>query len=360
MKKLGLLLFLFISISPIFGQDAVDTSKTKFRVFPLPVAYFSPETDWGFGIVSLFSFRFKGESKESRISQFQFGAAYTQRKQVLVYLPFQLYAKNEKYFSFGELGFYKYSYRFFGIGNNLPDSNEELYNVTFPRIRLNIMKLARPNWYVGVRYWYDGYDITDTKNNGLLANKNIEGSSGGTISSLGFISLIDSRDDYNYPSSGTYFEFVALPNLNAFGSDFEFTRFSADYVKYIGKGKNILATNLYGVATLGEAPFNELALIGGTRRMRGYFEGRYRDRNMLMAQAEYRRELFWNIGLTAFAGYAVVSRDIENFEAKNIRPSGGLGLRYRLSKDEKINLRLDYGIGEKGSSGFYLTIGEAF
>lgn len=360
MRKPVFLLFVFILTGSLFGQVKVDTLKTKFKVFPLPVVYFSPETEWGFGVVSLFSFRFKGETKKSRISQFQFGAAYTQRKQILFYLPFQLYAKNEKYFSFGELGYYKYSYRFFGVGNDLPDSNEELYNVTFPRIRLNVMKLAKSNWYVGFRYWYDGYDITKTENQGILSKGNVEGAKGGAVSSLGFISLIDSRNDYNYPSSGTYFEFVALPNLDVFGSDLEFTRFSADYVKYIGKGKNVLAVNFYGVATLGEAPFNELALIGGTRRLRGYFEGRFRDRNMLMAQAEYRRELFWNIGLVAFTGYGVVSRDIENFEAKNIRPSGGLGLRYRMSKDEKINLRLDYGIGENGSSGFYLTIGEAF
>lgn len=131
-------------------------------------------------------------------------------------------------------------------------------------------------------------------------------------------------------------------------------------MKYLGKNKNVVAVNLYGVATLGTVPFNELTLIGGTRRMRGYFEGRFRDRNMLMAQTEFRRELFWNFGFVAFAACGVVSKNIENFEVQNVKPIGGVGLRYRLSQDEKINLRLDYGIGESGSSGFYLTIGEAF
>lgn len=91
------------------------------------------------------------------------------------------------------------------------------------------------------------------------------GSEGVTISSFGLISLVDSRNDYNYPTSGTYFGFIALPNLNAFGSDFEFTRFSSDYARYLGQGKKFLAVNLYGVATLGNVPFNELALIGGQR-----------------------------------------------------------------------------------------------
>lgn len=360
MKRLVIFLLFYTSIPSILAQISYDSAKTGFKVYPLPVVFFSPETDWGAGVVSLFSFRFKGESKKTRISQFQFGAAYTQRNQFLLYLPFQLYAKNENLFSFGEVGYYKYSYRFFGVGSDLSGSDEELYNVTFPRIRLNLMKLAKPKWYVGLRYWFDGYDITKVEESGLLAGSNIAGAEGGIISSLGFISLVDSRNDYNYPSSGTYFEFVALPNLHAYGSDFEFTRFSADYVKYLGLNKNVLAINLYSVTTIGKVPFNELALIGGTRRMRGYFEGRFRDRNMLMAQTEYRREIFWQLGFIVFAGYGVVSKNIGNFELQDIKPSAGLGLRYRLSKDEKINLRLDYGIGESGSSGFYLTIGEAF
>jgi|GEM_PF-4678174 len=71
-------------------SSQVDTANTKFKVFSLPIAYFTPEIDWGFGVVSLVSFRFKNESKESRVSQFQFGAAYTLRNQLLFYLPFQL------------------------------------------------------------------------------------------------------------------------------------------------------------------------------------------------------------------------------------------------------------------------------
>lgn len=358
MRKL-LALFLFV-FSVCTSNAQKDTTANKIKAFPLPIAYFTPETDWGFGVVSLFSFRFKGEKKQSRISQFQFGAAYTLRDQLLLYLPFQLYLKDENYYAFGELGYYKYSYRFFGIGTELPLSNEEVYNVDFPRVRINVMKLTRPNWYVGVRYWFDGYDITELKENGILSSNTITGSEGGTVSSLGFISLVDSRDDYNYPTQGTYFEFVALPNLNAFGSDFEFTRFSADYVKYLSKEKNVLAINLFGTATLGKPPFNEMALIGGARRMRGYFEGRFRDRNMLMVQAEYRRELRWKLGLVAFTGLGIVSNNITSFESKNSKASGGLGLRYQLSSDERINLRLDYGIGEGGNSGFYLTIVEAF
>ncbi len=42
-----------------------------------------------------------------------------------------------------------------------------------------------------------------------------------------------------------------------------------------------------------------------------------------------------------------------------LKYSYGGGLRVMLSKSEKLNLRLDYGIGEQ-SSGFYFQLGEAF
>jgi outer membrane protein assembly factor BamA len=222
------------------------------------------------------------------------------------------------------------------------------------------MKVVKPSWYLGGRSWFDDDDLVKIKEQGLLQTQQIIGANGGTISSLGLISLFDSRDNYNYPTKGTYFETLALPNLNAFGSDFEFTRFSADYVTFLSKGKNILALNLFAVAIAGEAPFNELAFIGGTNKMRGYFEGRHRNRNLMMAQAEYRRFLFWKLGIVGFAGYGVVSRDINDFQSQNIKPSGGLGLRFRLNEDERINLRIDFGYGEKDNSGVYLTIGEAF
>ncbi len=360
MKRTSLLLLLLFTFSKNYAQDNDSSEVDKLSIFPLPVIYYTPETEFGFGAVSLFTFRFKGEEKESRNSQFQLGGAYTQRDQLLFYLPFQLYYKNEKYYSFGEVGYYKYSYRFFGVGDQLSDENEELYNVNFPRFRLNLMQRVKPAWYLGVRYWYDGYDITKVKAGGLLDNGNITGSSGGTISSLGLISLFDSRDNYNYPKKGTYMEVLALPNYKYLGSDFEFTRFSVDYVKYMSNGENIFVVNLFGVSLLGDAPFNELGFIGGRSKMRGYFEGRFRDRNLLMSQFEYRRFLFWKIGMVAFAGVGMVARDFEEYRVQELKSSGGLGVRFRLDEEEKINIRLDYGFGANGSSGIYLTIGEAF
>lgn len=361
------LLFSSIGLKTIHAQAEptenieLDSTAEKAGFFPLPVVYYTPETRFGFGAVALYSFRFEGEPKSSRNSQFQFGGAYTQEDQLLFYLPFQLYKKNNEYFAFGEFGYYRYSYFFFGVGNDVPKDYEEVYSVNFPRARINLMKLIAPDFYFGFRYWFDEYDVVKREKGTLLGENLVSGAAGGTVSSLGLIGIYDTRDNYNYPSEGSFLTLLALPNLPAFGSDFEFTRFSVDYVKFLNiNQKNIFALNAFGVSILGEPPFNEMAFIGGRGKMRGYYEGQFRDRNLAMLQAEYRRMLFWKIGIVAFSGTGVVAREINQMELNNLEITGGLGLRYQLDPKEKINIRLDYGLGEDGNSGVYLTIGEAF
>jgi outer membrane translocation and assembly module TamA len=76
-----------------------------------------------------------------------------------------------------------------------------------------------------------------------------------------------------------------------------------------------------------------------------------------MMQAEYRRILYKRLGGVLFAGAGSVFGTPG--ESLVWRPNAGLGLRFQLSKKQKLNVRLDYGFGVR-SQGFYLTFGEAF
>lgn len=341
-------------------QTEVDTTAKNLSIFPLPVVYYTPETRLAYGATCLFTFRLD-KDKNTRNSQIETGIAHTQEKQWLFYVPYKLYLKQDQYYLFGELRYYIYRYKFFGVGNDVPPNYEETYNVNIPRLRINATKRIANNFYLGLRYWFDEFDIQKVKEGGLLDNKAMVGANGGTISSLGLIALRDSRDNYNYPSSGSYLEVLALPSLHAFGSDYEFSRFSIDYVKYFKLGKEtILAANAYLISNIGSVPFNEMAFIGGRYKMRGYYEGRFRDRNLWMAQAEVRQHIYKRIGAVAFGGLGAVAHQLDQFQMNNTKYSGGAGLRFQIDQENKINIRLDYGIGEKGNSGLYLTFNEAF
>jgi outer membrane protein assembly factor BamA len=113
----------------------------------------------------------------------------------------------------------------------------------------------------------------------------------------------------------------------------------------------------------GNVPLRNLAALGGSDIMRGYYAGRYRDKNMTAMQAEYRSPIWWRIGFVLFGGFGEVFNTIK---PKNIiTPKGWLkyslggGLRFSIRKNERLNLRMDYGIGYR-SAGFYFTVAESF
>jgi len=161
-----------------FGQTAVeaivDSSIKKNHIYVIPILFFTPETRWGGGVMTLYNFRFKNEPKTSHPSHIQLGFGYTQEKQFISQLPFRLYFKDEKYYCYGEFGYYVYNYKFYGTGNGALKESEENYSVNFPRIRINLLTLIKPDFYFGVRYWYEDFDITKREDPGLLNSGKIE------------------------------------------------------------------------------------------------------------------------------------------------------------------------------------------
>ncbi|MBC7381489.1 MAG: hypothetical protein H7296_00650 [Bacteroidia bacterium] len=70
----------------------------------------------------------------------QFGVAFTELKQLLFYFPFQVFFNNEYFLVYEKGGYYIYNYLFYGIGNLQSPPQSETYSVTFPRVRLNVLK----------------------------------------------------------------------------------------------------------------------------------------------------------------------------------------------------------------------------
>jgi len=366
MKKHLLLFITTICLSHflIAQTDSIPPDNQLLRkssIIVLPLAFYTPETRFGGGAASIFAFRIRGNSDETKPSQAQIGFAYTQEKQILSYLPFQLYFKEQKWFSYGELGYYRYVYQFYGVGNDTNEDDKEAYDANYPRVRLNVLKKVSPKIYVGARYWFDDYQIENREANGLLDKGDFTGQKGGIISGLGLVANRDSRDQVFYPTKGNFTDVVLYTNQKNLGSDFNFTRFSVDAAQYIKLSENgILATNAFIDFVFGEPPFQQLAFIGGSKKLRGFFEGRYRDKKMWILQAEYRQWIWKFIGGTIFAGAGSVAPEIGDFTSQKIHYSYGAGLRIRVSKKDKINLRLDAGFDEEFNFLPYITVNEAF
>ena len=345
------------------GTDSTLVLKKlqKESLFPLPIVYYTPETGWAGGLSLFSTFRMKGQTAQSRPSQAQVGFAYTQRKQVLFYLPFQLFPGDQQWQIYGELGYYRYTYQFFGIGNETAVTDKENYDVNFPRLRLNTFRLLKPHHYVGIRYWWDDYRIVSTEQDGRLQQENIAGNKGGVLSGLGLVYNFDSRDNLFYPTKGIWAEAEFFVNQRALGSNFNFTRTSLDLASYHSVCKRgVLATNLWWVSLDGNVPFQQLAFIGGPKKMRGFFEGRLRDKNVWMWQTEFRYILTGRFGFIGFTGIGAVAPTFQSLFSQKVHFTYGTGIRFAINKKDRVNIRLDIASNELGEIAPYLTIKEAF
>ena len=346
-------------LTGISQTDSLRPKKKRYMISGFPVLYYTPETRFAFGAAGICTFNFKKDSLNAPRSSFNLGFAYTQNKQVLFYLPYFLFFKNRTYQLYGEIGYNKYFYNFYGVGNNQSKDYVEKYGVEFPRIRVTALKKLADHFYGGLRYAFDKFSLFDLDTTGQLIKKDIPGSKGGIVSGVGVVAVYDNRDNIFYPSKGFFGELVVYHDDKITGSSFNYTRIALDVTKYFSYKENILALNLYSIYSDSDLPFFQMGNLGGLKKMRGFYEGRYRDNNLLVFQAEYRRHLFWLLGFTLFADAGQVAPRYDTFNDKNWRYTYGAGLRLTLDKAQKINLRIDAAIGDNKILP-YFTIGEAF
>lgn len=343
------------------GKSLAQQDSSSNSLIGLPVVFYTPETRWGLGAAGIYNFRFDQQDTISPSSQLQLGFAYTQEDQLLTYLPFQLYWNERKYSLTGEVGYYRYSYFYYGIGNSVPPDFEELYFVNYPRIRAVFLRKITPGLFAGLRFWYEDFDMRQTDPEGRLEQRDVTGAAGGITSGMGAVVSYDSRDNVYFSSSGVLAEAAVHPFGRWLGSDFKFTKISLDLRHFLPIGKRfVLANQFYGENVTGDPPFNMLALLGGTKRMRGFYEGRFRDKNNVIFQTELRADVYWRFGAVAFFNVGNVAHQPSAFRIENTRFTYGAGLRFLLDPEKKINIRLDAGFGSHGESAFYLTFGEAF
>nr|WP_154325491.1 BamA/TamA family outer membrane protein [Pantoea sp. 201603H] len=177
-------------------------------------------------------------------------------------------------------------------------------------------------------------------------------------SGMSFQLLYDSRDFIANPSRGRMFSLSDTVYTPELGSDSRFNVLTTRYSQYHAfTSRDTLAWEVSGEFTSGSVPWISLPTLGSSQRMRGYYPGRYRSRDTLSGQVEYRRRLAWRHGVVAWLGGGTMGSDMDALSHSRWLPSVGVG--YRFAFKPKMNVRLDYGVGQHSSS-FYFQVGEAF
>lgn len=353
-----LLIFAFLPITK--AQENQESEKSSLSVAVLPLIYYTPETSWVFGAGAVANFNL-GRGIQTYESQVAAGLAYSLFDQVLSYSSWRIYTPENKDLFLGEIGWYRYVYFFYGIGNQVEESDQEVYDARYPRLRFSYARQLMSNFYIGFRYSFDNFKITQLEQGGLLETNNYVGKEGGIISGLGPLLIYDSRDDQLYPTRGNYLESSFQQFGDYLGGDFKYSNLLIDARKLFPLKKDqVLATNLFAQFNSQGTPFFALGQLGGNKVLRGLFEGKYRDRNLVALQGEYRWMFLERWGAVAFGCVGNVFSAENPFQVDQSKVAYGLGGRFKLTKKKKLNLRLDLAHSPGEDLQFYFTFGEAF
>jgi len=340
-------------------KAAVVEKKIKPNIIIIPVIYYTPETRLALGAGGVINYRFGNDKRNTRPSSLWLMAVYTTKNQIQLSLKPEIYLTKNAYILGAYLKYERFPRDFYGIGDNVGGDGESYTPENFG-LHLSVKKQFFKSFYAGLQYHVEKTTIQKVVTGGLLDSGGYIGREGGVLSGLGFSLNWDTRDNIFFPRSGWFIQFAADFYNKAFGSDYHYSSTSLDLRTYIPvRAKDVLALQLCMRDMVGEVPFYELAMLGGSTMMRGNYSGKFRDKALLAVQAEYRMPIWKWFGAAVFSGLGNVGPDLRDVTFNHLKHSFGGGIRIRLDKKEGTNLRFDYAWGNE-STGFYMTVQEAF
>ena len=344
------------------GEIPLKNNTHPIQWVVAPVVAYAPETSWQFGMGGKVLFRPRRALESSRTSFVAFAVRYTLNNQLFASPDYTLFSYDERYIQRGEIAYIQFPRLYYGIGNDTPEDNEELFSSTLFSVEHLVYRNVFDKLYAGLGFRYALTYAVETLQDGLLERDNVVGIDGNQAVGWDLGLMFDNRDNVLSTTSGVLAEFRQRFHRKFLGSDFDYSVGVLDvrhYTKPFKNRRDIIASQIFGYFSFGDTPFTELAPLGGDMIMRGYYEGRYLDNLLMAVQTEYRVHIWKNLGAVGFVGLGDVAEEFGSFNIPDLKPSAGAGLRYTLIPEENLNIRIDVAFG-KATNNFYINISEAF
>jgi hypothetical protein len=327
-----------------------------------PVPFKNSQVGWGLFLMAGAIHRFDADTT-LKPSTGAIGGFYTENESWGVMAVEMARLSHDRWRVRGLLSHCEINYDFFGIGEDAGDEGVTLpVNQTMDfAVGLGLRRIAGGLYAGAAIMWLS----TTAKPNDAIPSELPDLSADFTHATLvapGLQIELDTRDDDYWPRRGMLAKVKSWFYSSGFGSSRDFQRYSGLWSWYTPLRGNrlILATNIYALGAAGDVPFYALPSVGfGEAGLRGYTQGRYRDRVALTAQAEARYHSNGRFGATVFGGFGQVAPEVGELGNADVLPAGGLGLRYQMTRQYPMHIRLDYAWG-KNESLFYFSVAEAF
>ena len=253
--------------------------------------------------------------------------------------------------------FYSFPCYYWGMGYDMGNNNDNKSEMKDWQAQMKASWLfaAANNLFIGPTVAFDYIHGSQIERPELLNGQRATTYNIGA----GFTLLYDTRDNLTAPKRGVYLSLQQLFRPRFMGNKYAFSTTDLHTSGYVSLWKGAtLAADFRTLLNFGNPSWAMMALLGDSYSMRGYYEGRYRDKNKIETQIELRQHIWRRNGIVLWAGAGTVFPKFSEMRMSHVLPNYGLGYRWEFKKN--VNVRLDYGFGKAGQSSFIFNINEAF
>ena len=174
---------------------------------------------------------------------------------------------------------------------------------------------------------------------------------------------VDYREPINAKKGGWYrVDFSHYDDRTT--DQFTFNRLDADIRQFFGflAGRRVIAARLFVSTSDTEAgqtmPFFFMPTLGGNDTLRGFREYRFRAPHAILAQAEYRWEIWSGFDGALFYDAGKVANERGDLNFQDLEKDYGIGFRFNTNNG--VVFRVDAAFGSADGKHLYIVVGGIF
>jgi len=341
----------------------------KINISVVPAIGYSLTTGFAADITSNAAF-YTSKTHDENLSEIVSSLAFDTKSQKFFTSKGEIWADHNNYKFVSDVRVEEYPIDTYGLGTNstLEETNPLKYD--YIRFYGTLYRKVLINFYLGAGYNLDyHYNITQAGNldNSISDYTKYGFSTHSTSSGINLDVLYDSRKNPINPLNGAYASLIYRQNMDFLGSNSAWHSWLLDlrkYYKLSPASNNILAFWAMAQVSSAGTPYLDLPATGMdmyNNSGRGYAQGRFRGKDMLYLESEYRFGITSNglLGGVLFVNGESLTGYPDN-QFQKIAPAVGTGIRIKANKHSDSNICIDYGYGIDHSHGFFVNLGEVF
>lgn len=362
MHRFSLLLLSLV----LLGWQATQARATE-RII-VPIVFYTPDTGIAGGASVIWVKPYE-EARQPRTDSLNTFIFLTQKGQSMFATSANQYWGQGNWLFTPSISLGRSNDSHYDFGGTASERTLEKYESEFIKLKLGLGYQLWPDSFLGPELVLERVRYTDLKTATDLDAylKQQAEPYAQRLHGLGLRLQRDTRDNRFYPTQGVLSQFALRRFDTSLGSDFDYDRFELEHRRYIAMGEaSVLALQAKIDLAQGQTPYTDLPTLGGANSLRGVLKDRYRDQMALSTQIEWRQRMAGRWGYALFMGAGDVFSGIDHTHFDSLKYALGAGVRYALSDQERINLRLDLGYGgalgsaEADGMNMYIQITEAF